>query len=135
MMQASTWYQTLVKPEWAPPSWIFGPVWSVLYAVITISFGYVAYLYFKGVIPFPVLLPFILNIIFNLAFTPLQFGLQSNLLASIDILLVLGTLIWALYVIHAHVSWVTYVNIPYVLWVSFATVLQLTITYLNFSLN
>ena len=78
-----------------------------------------------------VLLPFILNIVFNLAFTPLQFGLLNNLLATIDIVLVLGTLVWALYVIHPHAAIVTYANTPYLLWVSFATVLQLTITYLN----
>jgi len=79
-------------------------------------------------------LPFALNLIFNFAFTPLQFGLKNNLLAAIDILLVLGTLIWALYAIwHAspEIRWVVYVNIPYLLWVTFATCLQLTITYLN----
>lgn len=130
-METYTWYQTLIKPEWAPPSWIFGPVWSVLYVVIAASFGYVAYLYFKGTIPFIVLLPFLLNLVFNFAFTPLQFGLQNNAAASIDIVLILGTLVWALYVIHKYVPWVSYVNIPYLVWVSFATVLQLTITYLN----
>jgi translocator protein len=130
-METYNWYSTLIKPTWAPPSWIFGPVWSVLYAIIAVSFGYVCYMYFKGNLPFIVLLPFLLNLVFNFAFTPLQFGLQNNLLAAIDILLVLGTLVWALYVIHPHVPWVTYVNIPYLLWVSFASVLQLTITYLN----
>lgn len=78
-----------------------------------------------------VLLPFILNLVFNFAFTPLQFGLQNNLLASIDILLVLGTIVWAGFVIYPYFPWVVYVNIPYLLWVSFASVLQLTITYLN----
>ena len=131
-METYTWYQTLIKPEWAPPSWIFGPVWSVLYAIIAISFGYVAYRYFKGGLPFMVLLPFLLNLVFNSAFTPIQFGLQSNVLALIDILLVLGTLVWALCVIHQYAPWVSYVNIPYLVWVSFATVLQGTITYLNF---
>lgn len=130
-METYTWYQTLVKPEWAPPSWIFGPVWSVLYIIIAASFGYVAYLYFYGRISFVVLLPFLLNLVFNLAFTPLQFGLKNNLFASIDIVLVLGTLVWAFYAIYSYVPWVSYVNIPYFLWVSFATVLQLTITYLN----
>lgn len=131
-METYTWYQTLIKPTWAPPSWVFGPVWSGLYAIIAVSFGYVAYLYFKGTIPFVVLLPFILNLLFNFAFTPLQFGLRNNILASLDILLILGTLAWALYAIHAHASWVAYINIPYFAWVSFATVLQLTITYLNY---
>ncbi len=130
-METYNWYQTLIKPTWAPPAWLFGPVWSVLYAVIAVSFGYVAYKYFKGVIPFMVFLPFILNVVFNAAFTPLQFGLQSNLLAAVDILLVLGTLIWAGLVIYPFFPWVLYVNIPYLLWVCFATVLQLTVTYLN----
>jgi tryptophan-rich sensory protein len=131
-MQTYEWYQTLIKPEWAPPSWIFGPVWSVLYILIAVSFGFVVLKYMKGEIPFIALLPFILNTIFNLIFTPIQFGLQNNLLATIDIVLVLGTLVWALYAIHAYAPWVSYVNIPYLLWVSFATVLQVTITYLNF---
>ncbi len=131
-MNESNWYQELIRPEWAPPAWLFGPVWSVLYAIIAASFGYVFYLYFKGSVPFIVILPFILNLLFNFAFTPLQFGLKNNLLASLDIVLVLGTLVWALYAIYQYVPWVTYVNIPYLAWVSFATVLQLTITYLNF---
>jgi tryptophan-rich sensory protein len=83
-------------------------------------------------IPQSVALPFALNLIFNAAFTPLQFGLQSNMLAALDILLVLGTLVWALVAVYPHMKWVAYVNIPYLLWVSFATVLQLTVTYLNF---
>lgn len=130
-METYNWYSTLIKPEWAPPAWLFGPVWSVLYVIIALSFGYVGYKYSKGILPFMVLLPFLLNLVFNFAFTPLQFGLQNNLLAAIDILLVLGTMIWAGIVIYPLIPWVVYVNIPYLLWVSFATVLQLTITYLN----
>lgn len=78
-----------------------------------------------------VALPFLLNLIFNLAFTPLQFGLRSNLLTAVDILLVLVTLVWAMMAIYPHARWIAYIQIPYLLWVSFATVLQLTITYLN----
>lgn len=78
-----------------------------------------------------VLLPFVLNLVFNFAFTPLQFGLQNNLFAAIDILFVWGTIIWAGVAIYPYVPWVVYVNTPYLLWVSFASVLQLTITYLN----
>ena len=82
-------------------------------------------------ITFVVALPFILNLFFNFIFTYLQFTLKNNLLASIDILLILGTLIWAMIVIFPFARWITYIQIPYLLWVSFATVLQLTITYLN----
>ncbi len=133
-MNTYTWYQTLIKPSWAPPSWVFGPVWTVLYAIIAVSFGTVFYKVFTKQIPWMVALPFALNLVFNFAFTPIQFGLKNNLLASIDILLVLGTLVWALYAVwHAapNLRWVVYVNIPYLLWGTFATVLQLTITFLN----
>jgi tryptophan-rich sensory protein len=130
-MPTSTWYAEIIKPSWSPPGWLFGPVWSVLYILIAASFGTVFYKTITGSLSWLVALPFILNLIFNFAFTPLQFGLKSNLLASIDILLVLGTLIWAIIVIYPHIRWVAYIQIPYLLWVSFATVLQLTITYLN----
>ncbi len=141
-MTTYTWYQTLIKPFWAPPGWIFGPVWSVLYVLIAISFGTVFYKTFTGKLSWLVALPFALNIVFNLAFSPIQFGLQNNLLAAVDILLVLGTLIWAIVAIvlaslklsiigQPGILWIAYLQIPYLLWVSFATVLQLTITYLN----
>ena len=131
MQDSSSWYLNLIKPSWAPPSWLFGPVWTVLYALIIISFGSVFYETFRGKVPFMAALPFILNIIFNIAFTPLQFGLKSNALAAIDIVLILGTLVWALIAIWPHMRWVTYINLPYLAWVTFATVLQFIITYLN----
>lgn len=130
-MKAYDWYKSLIKPSWAPPAWLFGPVWTVLYVLIATSYGYVVYLYFTKKIPFIVLLPFILNIILNLIFTPIQFGLRNNFLAATDILLVLTTLIWALVAIYPYAKWVTFINTPYLLWVCFATVLQLTVTLLN----
>jgi len=130
-MNTENWYTQLTKPTWSPPSWLFGPVWTFLYTLIAISFGKVFWMFIKKQIPFLVLLPFVLNLIFNFSFTPLQFGLKNNILAAIDILLVLGTLIWAMTAIYPHAHWITYIQIPYLLWVSFATILQLTITYLN----
>ncbi len=127
-------YQQLIRPSWAPTSWLFGPVWTVLYAVIAVTFGYVAYLFIKKQIPFIVLFPFALNLLFNVAFTPIQFGLKNNYLATIDIVFVLITLIWALTSIHPHARWVSYANIPYLLWVVFATGLQITITFMNWKL-
>ena len=77
----NNWYQTLVKPSWSPPGWLFGPVWTVLYVLIAISFGTVFYRAFVGKLSWWVALPFALNLFFNFAFTPLQFGLKNNLLA------------------------------------------------------
>lgn len=125
------WYQSLVKPSWSPPAWLFGPVWTFLYILIIVSFGKVFQSFFKKEISFLILLPFVLNIIFNLIFTPLQFGLRSNLLAAIDIILVLITLIWAMIAIYPTFKWVTYMQIPYLMWVSIASVLQISILLLN----
>ena len=133
-MNTYNWYSQLIKPTWAPPSWIFGPVWTVLYAIIAVTFGTVFYKAFVGKLSWMVALPFALNLVFNLAFTPIQFGLKNNLLATLDILLVVGTLVWALVAVwHASpgLRWVVYANIPYLLWGIFATILQITITYLN----
>jgi len=134
MNNTYNWYSTLIKPSWSPPSWLFGPVWTVLYIIIAYSFGTVFYKTFTGKLSWVVALPFILNLIFNFSFTYFQFGLKNNLLAAIDIVLVLITLIWsfvAIWKASADFRWIVYVNIPYLIWVSFATVLQLTITYLN----
>jgi len=131
-MQEYNWYQQLIKPSWAPPAWLFGPVWTILYILIAFSFGKVFYLAFRKKIKPAVALPFVLNLVLNFAFTPIQFGLRNNLLAAVDILLVLITLIWAMVAIYPRHRWITYIQIPYLLWVSFATVLQLTVTALNF---
>lgn len=124
-------YQNFIKPSFAPPSWIFGPVWSVLYLIIAVSFGSVFLKIIRKEIPLAVGVPFALNLLFNFLFTYLQFGLKNNFLASIDIILVLTTLGWAMYVIFPFARWITYANIPYFIWVSFATVVQFSITYLN----
>ena len=133
-MDTVNWYSQLIKPTWAPPSWLFGPVWTVLYVIIAVTYGTVFYKTFSGQLPWIVALPFALNLIFNFAFTPIQFGLKNNWLASLDVMLVVGTLVWALAAVwyaSPELRWVAYANIPYVLWGTFATALQIAITYLN----
>ena len=128
---AAQWYSQLDKPFFAPPAWLFGPVWTVLYVVIAVSFGWVLVQYLRRHMAFALLLPFILNIVFNAAYTPIQFGLRNNLLASVDIVLVLATLLWAMAAVWRRARWVAWVNVPYLVCVMFATVLQLSITWLN----
>ena len=130
-MDPNNWYTQLIKPSWSPPSWLFGPVWTILYVVIFVSFGKVFLGAYRKEISWMVALPFIINLVFNFAFTPLQFGLKNNFLASIDISLILITLIWAIVAVWSNFKWVAYAQFPYLLWVSFATFLQFTITYLN----
>lgn len=130
-MDTFLWYQSLVKPEWAPPAWLFGPVWTILYVLIIVSFGAVFYKTYKKQLPFKIALPFLMNIVFNLIFSPIQFGLQNNFLAAIDIVLVFATLAWAILAVYPKMRRVAWINVPYFLWVSFATVLQITVTLLN----
>lgn len=131
MDKTYTQYADYIKPSFSPPAWIFGPVWSVLYILIAISFGYVFMKVYQGQIPKIVALPFIINLIANASFTPVQFGLNNLPLASLVIVIVLVTLMWAMWAIWPHAPWVAYMQIPYLLWVLFATVLQLSVTYLN----
>jgi benzodiazapine receptor len=131
-MDTYLWYETLLKPLWAPPAWVFGPVWTALYIIIAISFGAVFYEVYKKILPLHIIWPFVLNLFFNFLFTPLQFGLKNNMLASVDIILVLASLIWSFIAIGQEKRWVVYVNIPYFLWVMLATTLQISITILNF---
>lgn len=131
MNSTYTWYLSQKKPIWSPPGWLFGPVWTVLYIFIALSYGTVFLRAYQGKLPVLIALPFALNLLFNFAFTPIQFGMQDNILAAVDIALVLITLVWALLAIYPYIPWVAYVNIPYLLWVLFATALQLTITYMN----
>lgn len=134
-MDTYSYYAELAKPTWAPPAWLFGPVWTVLYILIAASFGYIFYLGFKERPMFRLVIPFAANIIFNALFTPIQFGLQDNLLAAVDVLLVLSTLVWALSlawrILPRRARWVVYINLPYLAWVMFASVLQITVTVLN----
>ena len=131
-MNQQQWYLELIKPEWAPPGFLFGPVWTVLYIMILISFGYV--LYNAAVtkeISWMIALPFILNLLFNISFTYIQMKLGYQGLATIWILLTVGTLIWGMAAIWSEHRWVAYMQIPYLAWISFATFLQGTVWWLN----
>lgn len=130
-MDWKTWYDALVKPSWTPEPATIGLVWRTLYPIILVSFGWVFYKAWRRQIPRAAALPFALNLAANLAFTPLQFGLRSNPLAALDILVVWSTLPWAMGAVWPHSRLVALAQVPYFAWVSLATVLQLTITYSN----
>lgn len=130
-MKSSEQYRGYRKPSWAPPSWLFAPVWTLLYAIIAVSFGYVGYLWVSDRIGFMIALPFLFNLVFNAAFTPILFRWRKFFLAAIDVILVLLTLLWALFVIFPIAPWIAYANVPYLLWTTFASVLQITVTAMN----
>ncbi|MEI6053994.1 MAG: TspO/MBR family protein [Candidatus Saccharibacteria bacterium] len=130
-MDTINWYRKLHKPKWAPKESLFGKVWLVLYIIIFIVNAYVMYSYINGVISFQVALPFWANLLFNFAFTPIQFGLKNNYLALADILLILITLVVSIVSIWPFSIVVALVFVAYLVWVLIATILQASITYLN----
>jgi tryptophan-rich sensory protein len=78
-----------------------------------------------------VALPFAINLVANILFTRIQFGMRNMPLAAFDIVVVWGTIIWSMAAIWPYSLWVMLAQIPYFVWVSIATVLQIYITLSN----
>jgi translocator protein len=125
------WYDQLAKPSWTPAPATIGLIWQILYPIIAVSFGFVFIQALRGKLAWRVTLPLIVNLITNLAFIPILFGLRSLPLASVDVLLVWGTIVWTVLALWPRYRWVAWAQLPYFLWVSTAAVLQWSITWLN----
>lgn len=125
------WYDSLAKPSWTPEPSTIGLIWQILYPIILLTFGFVFVQAIRNKLPWQVALPFGINIVANLIFTPIQFGLRNLPLAALDILIVWATIIWMMVAVWNHYRWVALAQVPYFVWVSIATVLQLSITWWN----
>ena len=125
------WYNSLIKPAWTPEPATIGLIWQILSPLIFITFLFVLVQALRKKVPWKVAAPFAINLVANLVFTPIQFGLRSLLFAAVDILVVWGTIIWMIVVIWKHYKWVAIAQVPYLVWVSIATVLQLSIRWSN----
>lgn len=126
-----TWYNTLAKPVWTPSPPTIGLIWQILYPIIIITFGFVFVQAFRRKLPWRVALPFAINLVANLLFTPIQFGLQNLPLASVDIVIVWSTIIWSAIAVWRHYRWIAVAQLPYFVWVSIASILQFSITWMN----
>ncbi len=125
------WYNGLVKPTWTPAPGTIGMIWTILYPVIIISFGFVFVQAIRRKLPWRATLPFAINLVANLLFTPIQFGLRNLPLAVADILLIWLTIIWCMITIWPNYRWIALAQVPYFVWVSLATALQISITWAN----
>lgn len=125
------WYDKLKKPSWTPTPKTIGTIWTILYPIIAISFGFVFWKTLDGSLPFQVALPFIINLIANLLFFPIQFKLKNLLLATIDIIIVWFTIHWSLAVIFKYYKLIALAQFPYLMWVSIAMGLQISIFWQN----
>jgi len=124
----SQWYDTLIKPRFNPPSFVFAPTWTVLYIMIGIAGGLIWCRREKHRVLFVF---FILQLIFNFAWSFLFFAAQSISWALIDIILLWITLLVTIIYSYRHYKTAAYWLTPYFIWVSFATVLNFSIWVLN----
>lgn len=125
------WYDSLAKPAWTPPPGFIGTMWTILYPIIIVTLGYMVYRIARGSAPASLLVPIAINVAANIAFTPIQFGLRNLPLASADILIVLGTIVWCMVAFWPYSKAASVALTPYLAWVATASVLQLSITWMN----
>jgi benzodiazapine receptor len=125
------WYNSLAKPSWTPAPATISLIWTILYPIILVSFGFVFVEAFRGKVGWKVALPFAINLVANLLFMPIFAGLRSVPLAAADILIVWATILWCVIAVWPVYKWVAVAQVPYFVWVSIATILQLSITAMN----
>lgn len=130
-MTESLQYATYILPSRAPPSRLFGPVWTLLYILIAVSYAYVVHQVREKKLPKTFLIPFIINLIVNFSFTYIQFRLQNYRLAVADILIVLATIIRTMIILRPKIRRAFRLQVPYLLRVSFATILAINVAILN----
>ena len=127
------WYAALAKPPFAPPNWLFAPVWTILYALMGIA-AFLVWEKAKGAQKanaIAALKIFCAQLALNVLWSIVFFGLRSPLLGLIVIILMLIAIALAMrqfYSIDRRASWLM---APYILWVSFATILNFSILALN----
>jgi benzodiazapine receptor len=121
------WYQSLAKPSFNPPNWIFAPVWSVLYVII----GLVGARTFLNHRSTAAMRFWVAQMIFNFAWSPLFFGFQEIAMALIVIIALLISIVGFIVVSRRQDYLSALLFVPYFAWVAFATVLNTSIFLMN----
>ncbi len=124
------WYEGLVKPSFTPPSWLFGPVWSVLYLAMAIA-GWLVWRHQRESSTTLALALFGGQLVLNVLWSILFFGLQAPGIALVEIL-TLWVAIFATLLSFWRISKIaSWLFVPYLAWVSFASILNFEIWRLN----
>ena len=126
----SGWYGGLVKPEWTPPPWVFGPAWTVLYVLIALS-GWAVWLRRDRVVVWPALTVFVVQLVLNALWSVLFFGLRRPDLGLVDVGLLLAVIVANVAVFWRVSRLAGLLLVPYVCWTGFAMVLNFAIWRLN----
>jgi len=123
-------YTTLDKPSWTPPSWLFGPVWSLLYLLMGISLWQVWRKTGFRAAAMPLTL-FGIQLVLNMAWSGLFFGLRSPGAALVEIVLLWCAILATMIAFWQRSALAGWLMLPYLAWVSFAVALNLAIWNLN----
>lgn len=124
------WYATLNKPSFNPPGYLFGPVWTALYILMGISM-FLIWNTPKTKLRQKALTVFGVQLFFNFWWSILFFSFHLIFLSVVDILLMWCLIIYMITLFKKIKPVATYLQVPYLLWVTFATVLNISIYYLN----
>ena len=125
----STWYVLLNKPTFSPPNWLFGPVWTILYTLIGISF-YKIWINNKNKDSYALRF-FLFHLFLNAIWSIIFFGMKNLGLALFEIVIMWSTIVYMIVKFKKIDKWASYLLIPYLLWVSFAAILNFSIWKLN----
>lgn len=137
MTEIRNWYETLDKPFFTPPNWLFGPTWTILYILMGGSFGLIWQVAAKGRYPIIVkfakrgLIIFGIHFLFNLLWTPVFFGFHQVGLALVVIIFILAFIIILIRHFFRLDRVAAFLLIPYLIWVTYATMLNIGILILN----
>lgn len=123
-----SWYQSITKPIFNPPNWIFAPVWTLLFFLMAISFYLI--LIQKPVAKKSIVL-FLSQLFFNFLWSFLFFFVHSPLLAYINILILIVLVVLTTKHFIKINRLAGLLLIPYIAWISFASILNLAIILLN----
>jgi translocator protein len=128
----SSWFLTLEKPSFNPPSWVFGPVWTMLYILMGVAAGWVwgCYSQYPETVK-RALLFFGIQLALNALWSVLFFGMRNPLLALVDIVILLFLIFETFLQFRRINPNASYLLLPYFAWVLFATVLNASIWWLN----
>jgi len=126
----SSWYKNISKPNFNPPSWIFGPVWTLLFTLMGISL-YLVWNSPSSKIKLIALILFGIQFLFNVVWSYLFFGLNKPLWSFMEILFLAGFIFATIFYFFKVDKLAGYLLIPYFLWVSFASFLNYSIWKLN----
>jgi tryptophan-rich sensory protein len=122
----TTWYSTLNKPDFTPPSWVFGPVWLALYTMMGIS----AYLIYESGDK-EALKIFSVQLVLNALWSMVFFGLKSPLYALIVIIILFISIFLTILRVYKNDRAAAILLMPYLAWVGFASALNYNILILN----